>query len=129
MTALQLQLNRIINRNLELPRLWLTWPFRKILRLSPYMIYHYAFYDLVQTDAALAAMFSAMPQVPAESAISLQRYGLGRDFSNEAKQILEDPNIPLHKLTWKLPAGAERSTSLHSFITGLEDRDGLHPNV
>lgn len=114
--ALQAQLNRVINRNLEMPRLWLTWPFRKVLRLSPYMIYHYSFYDLVRTDAALGNIFSAMPKISADAPHALQRCGLASDVSDQARRILEDPDIPLHKLAWKLPEGADRSTSLHGFI-------------
>jgi hypothetical protein len=127
--ALQNQLSRIINRNLDLPRLWLTWPFRKWFRLSPYMIYHYTFYDLVKSDNGLAEMFSAMPKVPAESVHTLQRYGLHSEFSDVAKAILEDPDLPLQKLAWKLPEGAERPTSVHGFIVRSGDRDSPRTDV
>ena len=114
-------LGRLVNRNLWLPRLWLSWPFRKMLRVYPYMIYHYLFCDLVRQDSELARIYSEMPIVPAEGAISLHRYGVERPYSPKAKRILEDPSIPLHKLRWKNPQGSQE---LESVLTHLIETTG-----
>ena len=114
-------LGRLVNRNLWLPRLWLSWPFRKLLQVYPYMIYHYMIYhylfcDLVRRDSELAGIYSEMPKVPAEGAISLHRYGVEKHYSPKAKRILKDPSIPLHKLRWKNPKDSQELESILTYL-------------
>lgn len=96
-------LDRLINRNLELPRLWLRKPIIRVFRTYPYMIYHYMMCDLVRSDPELGALFEQMPKVSADIPHSLANKGLLRPLDEEAKQWIDNGQAPLFKLTWKLP--------------------------
>lgn len=108
----EIMINRLINRNLWLPSLWLSWPFRKVIRLYPYMIYHYMFRYILRQDSHLEAIFSEVPRVPANAAIALQRHGLMSPFTSETQRILSNELAPLHKLSWKSPQGVGESDSV-----------------
>ena len=105
-------LRRVINRNLDFPRLWLTWPMRKLARAVPYMVYHYMYYDLLCRRPDLKAIYAQMPVVPAAGPCRLQWRGLECRFDAEAKAILEDDELPLHKLTWKAKASEMQPDSI-----------------
>jgi hypothetical protein len=100
-------LAKAINRNLTLPMLWFSWPVRKFLQQYPYMVYHYMFCRLVRSNANLKEIFLAMPNVSADGPHSLQRLGLGTPFGAEASRLLQDDDIPLHKVAWKVSEGEE----------------------
>lgn len=105
---------RVMNRNLTLPRLWFTWPFRKLLRLAPYMVYHYLVCDLVRSRRDLKRLYERMPKVSADGPHALQRYGLSQPFGAEATRLLNEAAVPVHKLTWKVAADlAPRSVLQH----------------
>ncbi len=94
-------LMRAVNRNLTLPRLWFTWPLRRLVRVYPYMVYHYMLQELVHESESVRRTFEQMPVFPAEGPCRLLRFGVGNAFGPEAQAILDDAAVPLHKLTWK----------------------------
>jgi len=95
-------LHRVLRRHIELPRLWLTPPIIRLFRTFPYMIYHYAFHDLVRRDAECRAVWDRMPAVSADGPIGLQRLGLTEPFDDRAEALLTAPERPpLYKLSWK----------------------------
>ena len=100
-TYLEQQLQRVINRNLDWPGFWFSWPARKILRMFPYMVYHYLFYRLIKKDLELEDVFRQMPIVSADGPHRLQRIGLDSRFNGEAERVLQDKSIPLQKLSYK----------------------------
>ena len=95
-------LHRAIDRNLVLPALWFSWPFRKVLRLYPYMVYHYLFGEIVRNDQYLGSIFSKMPILSADGPHRLQRLGLGLPYSSKSEMVLDDKSVPLHKLSHEL---------------------------
>lgn len=101
--ALERFLSRALNRNRTLPRLWLRSPIRRILRIAPYMIYHYQFHDLVCGDADCRASWKKAGKLPAVGPIRLLRHGLLNPVSDEVMAMVEKPVAPVFKLTWKLP--------------------------
>lgn len=109
-------LARGINRNLVFPRAWFSWPFTKLFRVYPYMVYHYLFFHLISGNADLKAIYSEMPKVPAGGPCALQRLGIGNRFDLHAEKILSDRNVPLHKLTWKTCDSATQSGSILDFL-------------
>ena len=101
--ALERLLSRALNRNLVLPRLWLRSPIRRVLRIAPYMIYHYQFYDLVCGDSDCRANWKEAGKLPAAGPVKLLRHGLLNPVSDEVTAMVEKPVAPVFKLTWKLP--------------------------
>jgi mannosyltransferase OCH1-like enzyme len=93
---------RIINRNLTLTRLWFTPLFTKLIKWSPYMVYHYKFYDLTCTDQKCAEIWESMPKFPSVTPHLLQRFGLLAPMDDALKMKIDQKQSPLFKLTWKL---------------------------
>lgn len=94
---------RIINgRSLELSQLWLSPFFTKILRLHPYMIYHYMFYRLIRKDPKCKAIYEAMPKISADGPHRLQRLGLLDPVTKEGQNLVRNKEVPLLKLKWKI---------------------------
>lgn len=94
-------LKRIINRNLEWPMMWFNPIFTKILRLYPYMVYHYMVYKVVNKDERLNKLFTQMPKVSADGPHLLQRRGMLESLDPEIKNIIDKRSHPLFKLSWK----------------------------
>ena len=94
---------RVLNRNLELPRLWLRKPVIRLLKVYPYMIYHYMIYDLVRSDAELQALWNRMPKISADIPHFLAHRGLLEPLDEETKRFVDGAYAPVFKLTWKLP--------------------------
>ncbi|WP_376696621.1 capsular polysaccharide synthesis protein [Wenzhouxiangella sp. EGI_FJ10305] len=95
---------RVLNRNLELPRLWLRKPFIRLLKAYPYMIYHYMLYHLVRSDPALKSLWERMPKVSADLPHFAVHRGLLEHLDDEAKRFIDSGEAPLFKLSWKLPS-------------------------
>lgn len=112
-------LSRLINRNLARPRLWLRWPIRRVLRLTPYMIYHYQFYDLICRDPNCRNIWDKAGKLPASGPVSLLRHGLLNPASAKATALVEEPAAPLFKLTWKLPDSEIPAGSVLDYLFGL----------
>lgn len=94
---------RVLNRNLELPRLWLRRPFIRLLKAYPYMIYHYMLYDLIRSDPALKSVWDRMPKLSADIPHFAAHRGLLEPIDDEAKRFIDSREAPLFKLSWKLP--------------------------
>jgi len=95
---------RLINRNLELPRLWVRKSTIWLFRTYPYMIYHYMLYDLVRSDDELNRIWEAMPKVSANGPHYPSHKGLLSPLDEETRRLIDSHEVPLFKLTWKLPS-------------------------
>jgi len=95
---------RVLNRNLEWPRLWTKPWFYRLAGGYPYMIYHYMLYDLVRSDPELGDLLAVMPRFSADLPHLPAVLGLLDPISEESKVRLEQDSSPVYKLSWKLPA-------------------------
>ena len=107
---------RAINRDLRLPGLWFSPLFTRLLRIHPYMVYHYLLARICRNHQFAARMLDAMPEVSAVGPHRLQRLGLLEKFDDKAQQVLTDPDVPLQKLTWKLPVSRYPEASIAAFL-------------
>jgi len=102
-SSLEYWCKRLINgRTLMLSQLWLSPIFTKVLRLYPYMIYHYMFYYLIRTDSKCRRIYENMPKLSADGPHRLQRLGLLQPLSKEGKKLVDDKKHSLQKLKWKI---------------------------
>ena len=117
-TVLEFWIRRIIGgRSLLLSQVWLTPVFTRILKLYPYMIYHYMVYNLIRTDKQCRDMFKNMPKISANGPHRLQELGLLNDMTQEAKEIIHNGTIPLFKLKWNLKTDQiSESSILHELF-------------
>ena len=120
-------LHRSINRNLDWPNFWFSWPARKILRIAPYMVYHYLYGRLVSKNRELQTSYGEMPIVSADGPHRLQRIGLNSRFGSEAERVLENTEIPLHKLTYKTESGGIEPGSVIEHILHIADNQLARP--
>jgi hypothetical protein len=93
--------NKILNRNLYLPLLWLTPFFTKLLKLSPYMIYHYMFLWLLLRHKNLNNEFKTMPKVYAEKSHIIDKYNMFESLDNEIELLITKKEVHIIKLEWK----------------------------
>jgi hypothetical protein len=92
---------RVFGRSPALSRLWLTRPFTRWLRVSPYFAFHYIFHELLRNDSTARALWDEMPYISAKQSHMLLRHGLNSPISPEIEQELSSPATPIFKLTWK----------------------------
>ena len=109
-------LARLLNRNLELPRLWLARPVIKLFRTAPYMVYHYMLHDLVRSEAALAEIWRQMPKLSADIPHALVHHGLFEPLDSELKGLIDSGVAPLFKLSWKRPSENVRPDSVLAYL-------------
>lgn len=108
---------RLINgRSLGLSQIWLSPLFTKVLRLYPYMIYHFMFYRLIRTDEQFRSIWEQMTKVSADGPHSLQEIGLRRPMDDALKQKVDTQKEMLFKLNWKLPAQSLEENNLISYL-------------
>lgn len=107
---------KLINRHPSLTRVWF-WPtMRKLVPQSPYHIYHFALYDLLCTNPELLRLWNDMPVVSAVPPHGLQLIGLQRQMTEKAAKLIADVDVPLFKLTWKLPEPQMPEGSVLSYL-------------
>ena len=95
-------LNRLINRNLDWPRIWFHPIITDFFRLYPYMIYHFKVYDLIRRDSEIEEYYKNMNKFSADIPHKMQRIGLLEPLSEDAKRWVDQICSPLYKLNWKL---------------------------
>ena len=100
-TFFEKQLNRLVNRNLVFPKLWFTFFFTKVLKVYPYMVYHFMLYQLISKRKDIKQQFEKMPKQAAESTHHLQRAGMMKVLNLDIKEIIDEGKVPMFKLTWK----------------------------
>lgn len=107
---------RLLNRNQEMPRLWLRKPMIRLLKVYPYMVYHYMIYDLVRANAELRALWEQMPKVSADLPHFAAHRGLFNPLDGETKRFIDSGKAPLFKLTWKLPSSSVPPGSVLDYL-------------
>lgn len=95
-------INRILSSSHIFTRLWFSAFITKVLRIYPYMIYHYKVFDLISTDRECKSMFDSMPKYSAVRPHTLQQFGLTMALTLQAKNFIDSKETPIHKLNWKI---------------------------
>ena len=119
-------LKRVLNRNLEWPRLWLKKPFIRLFKTYPYMIYHYMIYDLVRSDPELKTIWDRMPKISADIPHFPAHKGLFEPLDEETRRFIESGKAPLFKLTWKLPSGSIPEGSVLEYLLSTGPTRSAH---
>lgn len=115
--SLEYLLNRAINgRSLRLSQLWLTPIFTKVLRVYPYMIYHFMFYYLIEKDSKCRFIYDKMPKISSDGPHSLQRFGLSKNIDDNAHALIQNSQPPLFKLKWKIKEEEIPSDSVLAYL-------------
>ena len=122
-------LHKLLNRNLELPRIWLKKPVIRLFKVYPYMVYHYMFYDLIRRDRECEAVWSEMPTLSADLPHLLLRKGLFQPLDEAAKYAINEAQSPLYKLTWKLRNGDAPHDSILAYLLMLDSHREILPGV
>ncbi|WP_274475252.1 capsular polysaccharide synthesis protein [Mangrovimonas aestuarii] len=107
---------RIVNRRPAWTRIWFTRLMLKVIKFRPYMVYHYAFYELIKTDKVCNEIWSNTNSLPASKPHKLQRLGLLSPMNEEAKKWIEGKDPELFKLTWRLKEEAAFSGSTIEYL-------------
>lgn len=109
-------IKRLYNRRRETTILWLSWFSKKVLKIYPYMIYHYTFYKLIATNRKSKLIWNKMPRISADGPHKLQRAGLLAELTPDVKELIDNREVPLFKLTWKLNKTEFPKNSVLSYL-------------
>lgn len=101
-TRFEKQLNRLLNRSFNSTRLWFSPLMTKVLRIYPYMVYHFMLYRLISKYKSVKQQFDLMPKYSAEPTHALQKAGMMKILTPEIKAIIDKKEVPVLKLTWKI---------------------------
>lgn len=116
LTSVEKWLDRLINRNHNLPLIWFHPLFLKYVRLTPYMVYHYMFYKVIQSKNQYKDIFSKMPCLLANDPHRLKRIGLLNPVNDEVKSLINNNTIPLFKLDWRISLNGIPEKSVLSYL-------------
>jgi hypothetical protein len=94
-------ISKFTNRKLDTTRIWFSPLFTRLLKLCPYMVYHFMFYKLLVEHNILKEKFYQMPKISAKHPHALNKYKLLEPLEKELKEIIDQKKTPLLKLDWK----------------------------
>lgn len=94
------------------------WPIKKSMHLAkqiglfPYFWLHYLFNELYEKNTWFREIWNRVPCIYSAQPLSLTRYGLHKNVSQELRRQIEEQIVPVYKLDWrtKLPEDEDSST-------------------
>jgi len=95
------KLSYYFNQNKQRTRFWFSPLVTKVLKVHPYFIFHYMFYQLITTDKQCAIIWRNTKKISPTKARFIQTIGLHTTLTPEIKATIDSPASPLYKLTWK----------------------------
>jgi hypothetical protein len=94
-------INRFTNRNLLFTKLWFSFFYTKILRVTPYLVTHFMFYQLISKHKNLMQRFELMPKISAKATHAFKDKILSSPLREELKLIVDEKKAPMIKLSWR----------------------------
>lgn len=82
-------------------RFWLLFTLMRIFQVYPYFWFHYLFGLLIGKDKSFKQEWSSTEKYSADIPHLLQKYGLFKPLSKQAKLEIDKKETPIYKLTWK----------------------------
>lgn len=107
--AISRRCGRILNKSTKTTKYWFHPFFTKVLRVYPYLIFHYIFERLIANDEECRKVWEKMPKVSAIPPHNVKRAGeLGMlsPLSDELKAQIDKREIFVYKLSWKYDTDA-----------------------
>jgi len=120
------KLCKVFNNNKKTTAYWLSPFVTKCLKVYPYFIFHYIFYQLISTDPECKKIWHETTKISPYNSRKIQTIGF---FSELTSEIIHEINndIPyLYKLTWKYDHSLYKPTSLLYYVLeegGFEQTD------
>lgn len=95
-------IKKLYSQSIFTTQLWFTYFTRSVLKIYPYMVYHYKFYQLISNDKQCKNIWKQMPKISADGPHKLQSVGLLKPLTEEIKEMINHNKTSLFKLTWRL---------------------------
>jgi hypothetical protein len=89
---------KLTNRNLLSTRLWFCYLYTKIFRVTPYLVTHYMFYNLISKHKDLKQRFELMPKISPKTSHAFKKEILYLPLSPKFKLIIDKKSTPMVKL-------------------------------
>jgi len=117
-------LSKYFNQNRHRTRFWLSPLVTKVLKVHPYFIFHYIFYQLITTDKQCEIIWQNTKKISPINARLIQTIGLHTALTPKIKASIDSPSSPLYKLTWKYDHEKEYSNNsvLSYILEGQHDK-------
>jgi hypothetical protein len=84
----------------------------------PYFIFHYTFNKVIMENAACAALWNDAPPFLAEWPHYIQFQQRETHGIENAKRAIEDRDIPMHKLDWRVDCSTDYWSIILPYIRG-----------
>lgn len=92
---------RIRRSKYESMQFWLLFTVMKTFKVYPYFWFHYLFGLLIGKDKLFRQEWNSMKKYSADIPHVLQKNGLFKPLSKQARIEIDNKQAPLYKLTWK----------------------------
>jgi len=110
-------LGKVFNKKLEYTKYWLSPLVVKVLRVNPYFIIHYLFYDVVTKNDDLNDSWKRIRKIDANKLHKLKRYGMMKDIDKKDFLSFVDADVYMYKLDWKHnPDDYKENTLVRQFL-------------
>lgn len=94
-------LYKLTNQNIYLTKLWFSFFYTKILRVTPYLVTHYMFYYIINKNREFNLSFKQMPKYSANKVHLLKKEDYYKDLNKSIKKCIDKKEIPVLKLNWR----------------------------
>lgn len=92
---------KITNRNVATTKLWFSFFYTKVLRVTPYLITHYMFYNMISQNKELNNIFHKMPKFDSKNVHKLKKEDFNQTLCYNIKIIIDHKEVPVLKLNWR----------------------------
>lgn len=94
-------LKRVLRRNVFTSQYWFSYFVRGILKVYPYLLFHYLFSKLYFADDTIQKKWDHVKKVSADIPHVVQHAGMLSKANDEIKLKIKRANAKLYKLSWK----------------------------
>lgn len=115
-------LRRFLNTSVSRSRLWVSWPVRKILRVYPYLHFHYTLNAIIAEGGEPSRIWHGGEPLPATTALVFKRQTGAVNGLERARQFILKRQTPVYKLNWRTDIDTDYWKMVFHSFSVLEDQ-------
>jgi len=92
---------KLLNKDINTIKYWFHPFVTKVLKIHPYFVMHYIMYDLIQNNKQANQIWKNTKKMDDVAPHKLKRIGFLNKLDENAKNIIDNEDIPMFKLTYK----------------------------
>lgn len=112
----KMKLEGLFNTNKKTSQFWFSFFIKKVLKVYPYFVFHYKFYETIKNDPQAHSVWKKTPRYSADGPLEPIRNGLLDNPYPRVKKDVSKRKVPLYKLNWSMDVEEIRDGSLAEYI-------------